>query len=251
MNPKIVNNLTKKIKKNVPSILSYAACIGVIATGVMVAKETTKIEEIKNKKLKEKEEISKNDLIKIYLTNYLPSIFVCGTTIACILGANVLNKKKQEALIGAYMIIQKSFNEYKEKTKELYGNEAEENVRIEIAREHMDEVDVDSLDEDKELFYDEYSGRYFESTVKDVIRAEYDFNRNFILRDYACLNEFYDFLGLERIDIGDSVGWTTYAEEEYGYRWVDFNHDKIVLDDGLECYILTFPFGPTSDFMNL
>ena len=77
--------------------------------------------------------------------------------------------------------------------------------------------------------------------------AEYHLNRNYILRGYAYLNEFYVFLGIEETDYGSVLGW---APNDDGMYWIDFNHSKTVLDDGLEVYIIEMPFEPVYDFFD-
>lgn len=72
--------------------------------------------------------------------------------------------------------------------------------------------------------------------------AEYHLNRNYVLRGYAVLNEFYDFLGLENTDYGADLGWI--ADGDDGIFWIDFNHRKVVMDDGLECYIIECMYEP-------
>lgn len=87
--------------------------------------------------------------------------------------------------------------------------------------------------------------------MDDVIEAEYHFNRNFALRDYADLNELYSFLGLPQTEYGATVGWGRYAGESvYGYQWVDFVHIKEHMDDGTEYYRISIPFGPTADYLD-
>lgn len=49
------------------------------------------------------------------------------------------------------------------------------------------------------LFYDGYSQRYFESKISQVLQAEYHLNRNFAIGADVTLNDFYLFLGIDRI----------------------------------------------------
>ena len=166
-----------------------------------------------------------------------------------------MNKRHQAALVSAYTLIDSSFKEYKQKLKELYGEETHNNVIDAIAVEKAKETYVHGstfastcdlyLEEscgEPVLFYDEHSQRYFESTIEQVLNAEYHFNRNYTLRGSACLNELYEFLGLEGTDYGSVLGWAVNDDEIY---WVDFNHRKTVLDDGLEVYIIETPFEPS------
>ena len=90
------------------------------------------------------------------------------------------------------------------------------------------------------LFYDDFSGRYFESTIEKVHAAEYNINRDLSMRDYATLNEFYDYLGLIPIDGGNDLGWSTGMNfDHYWQSWIDFGHHKTIMDDGLEVIIIT------------
>ena len=45
---------------------------------------------------------------------------------------------------------------------------------------------------------------------------------------------------MEPIDGGDDIGWGL----DSGLCWVDFNHYKSVLDDGLEIYVIDMNFLP-------
>jgi hypothetical protein len=93
-----------------------------------------------------------------------------------------------------------------------------------------------------------------------VLEAEYHLNRNWHLGGDICVNDFYDFLGIEHIDCGDELGW--YWSD--GIDWIDFNHHKTamlghlskesnfpelayktVLDDGLEVYVIDMAFSPS------
>ena len=90
------------------------------------------------------------------------------------------------------------------------------------------------------VFFDEYSGRFFESTIEQVVIAEYSLNRNFTQRGYAYLNEFYEFLGLEKTDFGQTVGWVI-EDEIY---WIDFNH-RMAKTDAMEYIDIEILFEPT------
>ena len=59
------------------------------------------------------------------------------------------------------------------------------------------------------------------------------------------MNEFYEFLGLEQTDYGGEVGWVIEYNDSF---WIDFNHRKVTMDDGLECYIIEMMFEPTTNW---
>ena len=56
-------------------------------------------------------------------------------------------------------------------------------------------------------------------------------------------------LGLEPLEQGFDFGWTIDANMDmYWQTWVDFKHEKTVMDDGLECIIISFMQEPVPDF---
>ena len=69
------------------------------------------------------------------------------------------------------------------------------------------------------------------------------------MRDWATINEFYDYLKIPHIDGGDIIGWSTPMNGEmYWQTWVDFSNVKMVDDDGLEYYIVRMFQEPMPDF---
>lgn len=252
-------NLKLLLKKGTPTILTCVGSVGVIVTAVLTAKATVKAVGIIEDAKREKEEpLTKSETIMLVGPVYIPSVIVGVSTIACMFGANILNKKQQAMLSSAYALVQSSFKEYKCKLKELYGEETHNKIIDAIAAEKAIEMNlmapglmsscnlsVEDSGSEPKLFYDLYGKRYFEATIEQVIQAEYHFNRNYVLRGYANLNELYEFLGLEQTDYGEVVGWHAFEE----IQWVDFDHRKTMLDDGLECYILDMPFGPSDDYL--
>lgn len=248
-----MGNLLQKsqifVKRNSSTILTCVGALGVVATSVMAAKATPKaillVEEAEDKK---GEELTKFEKVCAATPAYIPSIVMGATTIACIFGANVLNKRHQAALTSAYALLDSSYKEYKSKVIELYGDEADIRVREEIAKDKYDE-DLE-VEPGKTLFYEEFSGVYFESTTEEVLRAEYELNR-MVNNGGAYLNDWFNLLGLVTFDYGDFLGWSpTELWETYNESWIQFFHHKVVMDDGLECMIITLGTEPTFDFEN-
>lgn len=244
------------LKKNSATILTVAAAAGVITTSILSAKAAIKASRVLAHKEEEKgEKLTLEETISAVWTIYIPSIVAGGSTIACVFGANILNQRQQASLASAYALIDSSYKEYKAKLKELYGEEAHNNIVDAIASEKCGEVHISAggltsaytqeieSDAEPRLFYDEYSGRYFETTIEKVLLAEYHLNRNYILRGFARLNEFYEFLGLEPTDYDENIGWDICG----GIYWIDFNHRKAFIgddNDGFECYIIEMPHYP-------
>ena len=234
------------LKRNASTILTCVGAVGVVATSVMAVKATPKAIDLLNDARKEKgEELTKLETITVAGPAYIPAVAVGVGTIACIFGANVLNKRQQAALMSAYALLDNSHKEYKKKVEELYGEEAGSRIREEIAKDNYDEDEIDLTSGKTELFYDMFSNRYFESTIEDVQRAEYQLNRAMAMRDGVSLNEFYELLDIPPIDAGDEYGWTLGGcLDMYWQSWIDFTHETTTMDDGTECHIIVFQTEP-------
>lgn len=235
-------------KRNASTILTCVGGIGVVATAVVAVKDTPKAMQIIEKKTEEKgEDLTTIEKIKVAGPVYIPAVAIGVSTLACIFGANTLNKRTQASLMSAYALLNSSYNKYKSKVEELYGEGADARIKGEVARDKYNSDDI-SRDDEKLLFYDYFSERYFESTMEEVMRAEYDINRELHTKDYAYLNEFYDMLGLDHIQSGWDLGWSMGASlSHYWKTWIDFRHEKVEMEDGMECYIITMT-EPIVDF---
>ena len=49
---------------------------------------------------------------------------------------------------------------------------------------------------------------------------------------------------MELMDGGDDIGWSV----ESGLCWIDFDHRKTILDDGLEVYAIYMEWLPTTEW---
>ena len=241
-------DIKRVLKRNSSTILTCIGAAGVIFTAVTAVKATPKATRLLDKVKEEKGEgLTTLEKIKVAGPHYIPSILIGAGTIACIFGVNILNKRNQASLMSAYVLIDNSYKEYKKKVEELYGEETHKEVISSIAKDkYTDDIRVD---ENKMLFYDEFSHRYFESTLEDVIKAEYNTNRQLQCNGVVYLNEYYEFLGLEPSPVGTDLGWSSgILESHYCTEHIEFDHGKVILDDCLECCIITLRYEPVIDF---
>ena len=246
------------LKRNSSTILTCIGAVGVVATSIMAVKATPKALTLLEKAKEEKgEELTKLEKVKVAGPAYIPSVVTGTATLACIFGAQVLNKRQQAALTSAYALLNQSYKEYKNKVDDLYGKEAGENVRAEIAKDKYEELEAPpTIQDDTQLFFDFYSGRYIETTPDRIQRAEYELNRLITVNGGASVNEFYELIGLEPMTEYEYIGWaSTQIQEMYWKSWVEFEHQPVALenefeeDTGLECIIIHMPMEPVPDFM--
>lgn len=262
--PQMLHKSKLYMKKYSPVMLTCIASVGVVVTAVIAVKETPKALELIKRASRKNHDgdpyaYSKKEAVVSAWKCYIPSVIIGASTIACIFGANALNQRQQAALTSAYALVNSSYKEYKSKLKELYGEEAHQKIMRELAVEKAENIPIEAptlcgnislgfedADNEERLFYDSIGDRYFTSTVIRVLEAEYRFNRNFCLGWIPSLNDFYEFLGLEKTEYGDTVGWTNSNGD---YYWIDFFHILTQIDDTMDCWIIDVEQPPTPEFL--
>lgn len=160
----------KMIKKS--TILTVMGAIGVIATTASAIKATTKASELLDEARKDYPyDLNKIEIIRIIGPTYIPTILIGLSTIACIFGANALNKRQQAIMASSYALLNNSYNNYREKVKELYGEDANKKVIKELAINSPKKYSEPIIASDeKKLFFDFNSLQYFESTMDEVLQ---------------------------------------------------------------------------------
>jgi hypothetical protein len=211
-----------KVRSNEATILTVLGGIGMIATAVLTAKETPKAIKLMEEAKEEKgEALTPAEIAITIAPAYVPAIAVGVSSLLCIFGANVLNKKAQASLMSAYSMAGNMYRDYRKKNIEMFGEENDKAIIEDLQRYRCDyhQIGINTPDA-KVRWYEPISCTFFEAYEREVMDAEYHFNRNYILRGEAHVNELLEFLGIEQIDDGDIYGWCI-QDEMY---WVDFEH---------------------------
>lgn len=251
----VINRSIRHLKRCAPTILTFGSAIGVVGTAVLAVRATPKAmklcedlecEHIEN----DQDEPTKLDYALVAWKPYVPAIAVGVSTIFCIFGVNVLSKRQQAALTSAYILLNRTYKEYQSKIESLYGKDVNRKIQTEIAKDNCKKLDLpDVRGTDTVLFYEAHYGSIFERTMLEVQDAEYRLNRKFSLEGEASLNDFFEYLGLPDNEIGDALGWSQEIICDYCKApWIDFEHDLVELDDGLECYIINMVSPPTTGY---
>lgn len=242
--------IKRMLKKNASTILTVLGAAGVVATAVTAVQATPKaMRLIEEKKVEKGGELTKWEITQVAAPAYIPSVIICAATVGCILGAHVLNKRTQARLTSAYALLNQTHRTYRKKVKDIYGEDADQKVQEELAKDKYEEDKPEVEDPTQMLFYDIYSKQYFTSTEADVQNAEYLLNRSLNLKGYVTAKEFYDFLRIPSCDSGEELGWSTGMNLEYYWQeWIDFHHQYTIMEDGLECCIIYMMQEPSLGF---
>ena len=224
------------------TILTALGCVGVVLTGIASARAAKEFEEAETTKEKVKA-VAK------------PAA-VGAVTIGCIVGSHCIDQRTISRLtktVASLMVTAENFDKYKNEVKERYGEEVHQDIINKIMTEKCDPPDIWipgafggcseliptnlGTKEVQRIFYDQYSKRYFESSLSKVLEAEYHYNRDYEGHGDVEHNQFYEYLGLKPIP-GDE-GYDVCG----GLWWIDFNHRRTVVN-GQEVIVIETVFTP-------
>lgn len=234
---KIRDNVVNTISDKSPEILIGFGLAGMLTSTVLAVKATPKALDILAEQ--EDRELSKVDKVKLTWKCYAPAAIGYCASAACIIGANSVNTKRNAVLAGAYKISESALLEYRDKVKEVIGEEREKEIHGKIAedrrcKEPENQGNVILTGKGDVLCYDMYSGRYFKSDMDEINAILNELNYKLMQDNVLALNDFYDALGLQPIATGYDHGWNV----DEGLIKIYFT--STLADNGVPCLALHF-----------
>ena len=262
----VYNGVKGQVQKHSPEILMGVGVVGVVTSTVMACKATMKLNDILEESKETRDKIkevennpkyedkyspadAKKDLaINCIQTGmkvaklYTPAVLLGGASLGCLLASNDILRKRNAALSAAYMTVDKSFKEYRNRVTERFGEEVEKEIRYGIKAEQIETTVVDEdgnettvTDTVKTMDPNSYSdyARFFDA-ASPYWQNDPEYNLMFLKaqQQYAndllrakgrlFLNDVYDMLGIEKTKAGQVVGWVYDHENPNGDNFVDF-----------------------------
>lgn len=272
-----------------PQILLGVGVVGVATATVMACKATLELEllvehtKLQKKGLEKKtheltaDEYSstayKRDLTKVYLNAgkelgklYGIPLSVGLVSIGCIIGGQSIMHQRNVAVIAAYKGLEASFNKYRDRVTEAYGEEKDRDFKEGMTVETVKDEDGKNK---KVKILDHHDAsthvRLFDASNPSWDMSP-DYNLNFVKvqeamanerlarKGHLFLNDVLDDLGFPRTRAGAVTGWIYEGgngdghvdfgiqdmqgaqsrimgtDEDADYILLDFNHDGIILD---------------------
>lgn len=240
-------SILKLASDNSPAILTAVAVAGVVTTTVLAVRGTAPaIRDIQQAQSEQVDELTLKDKIRLSWQYYVPALGVGAATIACIVGANSVSNRRNAALVSLYSVTETAFKEYKDKVVEVVGENKETSIRDGIAQDIIDSKPLTGREvvitgDGSVLCYDTLSGRYFDSSVETIRKAQNDINAIIINNGYADLNEFYHEIGLPSTDMGGDVGWNS-------DKLIDISFSGTIASDSRPCIALDYSVRPTKGY---
>lgn len=256
MNTKGISNFIKtignKLSEHSPEILTGIGITGLLSTTVLAVKATPKALRLIDEKKEENntDELTNTEVVKTCWKCYIPAAVTASVSVACLIGANSVNNKRNAVLATAYKLSESAFSEYKEKVIETIGEKKEEEVRDKIAKDRIEKNPVNNNEviitgKGDVLCYDVVSGRYFKSDVDKIRKAENTLNKKLMNDMYCSLNEFYDLIGLPFTQIGFDLGWNV------NDSLVEIEFSTQLSEDDTPCVVIQYSVLPKCDYQHL
>ena len=258
-------NLTKFVKdtqmlmsKHSPEILTGIGIAGMITTVILAVKATPKAEKLIKEHAEDcgyfKEgfeiaDVPKKEVIQVAWKPYIPAAITGTASIACLIGANSVNARRNAAIATAYKISEAALSEYKDKVIEVIGEKKEKTVREKIAEDRLEKNPVNNsqifmTEKGNTLFLEPISGQYFRSDIEIVKKTINELNENMLNSPfgYLSMNDLYDALGLEASSTGDDLGWCV------SKGIIKFDIHAKVAKNGEPCIVLDYTNAPVYDY---
>ena len=247
---KVVKDMKTMVSKRSPEILTGIGIAGMITTTVLAVKATPKalrlIDEEKDALGEEK--LAPMDMIRVAWKPYIPAVVSGTVSVACLIGANSVNARRNAALATAYKLSETAFSEYREKVIETIGEKKEKTVKDKVAKERIEKNPVSKnevivTNKGNTLCFDPISGRYFKSDIDRIKRVENELNKRMLhdITGYVSLNEFYGELGLDYTSVGDDMGWNV-------DELIDISFSSQLADNGEPSVVLDYRVAPKYNY---
>lgn len=245
----ILDSIKKIVVKRSPEILTGIGIAGMITTTVLAVQATPKaIDLIRDKEDElEVEKLTVGETIKVTWKCYIPAAVTCTLSTVCLIGASSVHTKRNAAIAAAYKLSEKALIEYKDAVIETIGEKKEQAVRDKMAEKKLEKEPVSKsevifTDKGTSLCYDSISGRYFNSSIEAIKRAENVINKQMLNDMYVSLNDFYDELGLDYTQVGRDLGWSV------NDGLINIGFSSQLADDGRPCLVVDFSTPPKYKF---
>ena len=192
------------------------------------------------------------EIVKAAWKAYIPSVGLGVLGIVCIVASTKISTGRNVALAGAASIAEKTLYDYQQKVIDILGKEKSNEIRDQIAKDHIQEIDtIHASGVENEVvcergtgntwIYDPITDRKWKSDLETVRAAMNDFNHDLIGGIYGTLNDWYYCLGIKGTTIGDDLGWCS-------DKLLDIRFAAMVLDNGEPAIVLDYETLPNSKF---
>ena len=207
-----MNNLSMLFAKNKPSLMMGLG-IGSLIAGIFTAWDLSPMARDALEDEKDRQHtnnLSVKDTVMTVAPYVVPvaGLAVAGT--AAVICANNMQMERQAAAMAACALSETTAEIYREKTREIVGEQKEKRIREAVAKEISDSHPANNIivtGNGEFLCYDDAANQYFRANMtsiqKTINRVNSDMNNGL----KVSLNEYCLALGLDETLLGNNLYW--------------------------------------------
>lgn len=227
----------KLLRTNSPAILTAIGVSGTLTTAYLAARSG-----MDHRRMMEDQDPHmglKNEAEFVWKV-YIPPVVSASVTVVCIIGAAKAGSRRTAAMTAAYSISERALVEYKEKVVEVLGETQAKKLKDEMAQERITqnqptETTTVITGSGDVLCHELHTGRYFQSSMEALRKAQNDVNAILISRDEACLGDFHQIIGLPWVTMSSQFGWVS-------GRLMELEFSTALTEDGKPCLAFSYNY---------
>ena len=221
-----VSNIMLFCNKNSPTILTGFGIAGTVATGFLSYRSGLRAHDILERHKTDMSIVDEDDTeakravmketVSDMVPIVMPPLIMGAFTIGCIFMSNKINAQRIAVLATAYGMSEKKLREYEHKVNDLLGEKKAQDIRESISKDHVEEFkETHGNPGSYPIPYgygelptiDEFSKRVFGCSCQKIDGIVAKLSARVLSENYISLNDLYDELGLETVQMGDKFGW--------------------------------------------
>ena len=273
-----------KLKKHSPEILVVGGVVGLVTSGVMACKATTKLSSILDDSKEQIELIDKvaanpkmvneeytvedaekdKKIVKVQTAVkvaklYAPAVAVGAVSIVAIFASNNIMRKRNVALGAAYATVDQAFKDYRNRVVDRFGEELDKELRYNLKTKEVKETVEDENGKKKTV---KKNIKYIDSPMPSEFAVIYDDgcagwtkdpedNKFFLIQQQRYANERLKRRGyLSLNEVYELLGFrSTKAGQVVGWLY-DCKDPNYKGDDFVDFGLYNVDYEPNRDFVN-
>lgn len=192
------------------------------------------------------EELGPKQIVKSCWKCYVPTVILGALSVSAFIGSYKISTARLTAMTAMYEFTANAYDRYRRNVAKVSPKtdvKATKAARDEEVKE-IPESKFEGTPEGKEVCIDLFTGNVFYSTREDVLAAVSKIKDHFLSGEmFISLNEFYDEVDANHVEVGDDVGWTPET-------CLDVQFDS-TLRNGKPCLTIGYFANPRFDYRDL
>jgi len=202
----IINQSKQLLHIHAPIILTAVGVSGTVTTAFLAARAGN---QAANRIGENSPGLNSREQFELTWDLYLPPVITGSVTVAAIVMAAHVSSKRAAAAYSVLALTERTLEEYREKVVEVIGSKKEQTIRDSIAQDRVNANPPSMVVSDAPgvLCCELYTGRYFQSDMESLKKAQNEINAKVLSSLYVSLDEFYYIMGIESTTNSGGIGW--------------------------------------------